>query len=100
LSSFRAIPRSCCFDYRWLSIAPRAAGNSRIDASEKIQEFGAAETGLSQDGGNGAGRQITPMYRYDRLTGGIVPVPHKMMRSLAPDDLEASPLQRRDDTTA
>jgi hypothetical protein len=55
---------------------------------------------LSQDGGNGAGREITPMYRYDRLTGGIVPVSHKMMRSLAPDDLEASPLQRRDDTTA
>ena len=74
--------------------------NSSNGSLEKIQEFGSAEAGLPQDGGNGAGRKIPPMYRYDGLTGGIIAVPQKMMRSLATDDLEPSPLQRRYDATA
>ena len=74
--------------------------NSSDGSSEKIQEFGSAEAGLPQDGGNGAGRKIPPMHRYHRLAGWIIAVPQKVMRSLATDDLEASPLQRRYDATA
>jgi hypothetical protein len=40
------------------------------------------------------------MHRYHRLAGWIIAVPQKVMRSLATDDLEASPLQRRYDATA
>jgi hypothetical protein len=74
--------------------------NSSDGSSEKIQEFGSAEAGLPQDGGNGAGRKIPPMHRYDRLAAWIIAVPQKMMRCLATDDLEPSPLQRRYNATA
>jgi hypothetical protein len=86
--------------YRSEHSARMLSENSALGSSEQIQEFGAAETGLPQDGGNGAGRKIPPMHRDDRLSGGIIAVPQKMMRSLAPDDLESSPLQRRDNATA
>src|SRR4051794_33008254 len=99
-NSLRAMPRSR-HSISAESITPgRLVKTAPGGSSEEIQEFGSAEAGLPQNGGKGTGRKIAPMHRYDRLTGGIVAMPQKMMRSLAADDLESSPLQRRDNATA
>ena len=77
-------------DLQWADPTSRELFDLTVEQLERLPKYRA----------KCAGWQIFPMQRHDCLPAGIGTMPQEMMRSLSSNDLETSPLQRRNDSAA